>query len=611
MINQIPRSWKFDDSLEMLFLFYQSIDELLSEVSSDSYALPLHNCLTLLYEMAEVYSLIERYGAIDDYYQKYIPPIIDEFLDQTENDYLFKQKLGVRLSTIRTGFKESQTQHKHFVAWVNSVNQICTLRQYLQMYRDELIRLVTTTKDKDKMVYCVSNYFITLRWLGYSREHLYTTSKKFFDNQGRIINNSNQIKDYLDLFPYETKRFDFLILMDIDSIEYMDSISNNLKLSSHIEKIDISKERVNLLKDRTAAKLLKDYDVRVQAAGEHEKMAIVRFFEEDYDPYSAVINFSNYITFLQSFARYFKHFYYSKQLYRILLKLDNGHYREIKMPSKLQKRPYVEQNVIDSRIRNIITANSMAQPAFVAVTQAIEMHAEAFNSRTTTTQLKTFWTALETLFSNPNPDSSRENVVNSVLPIIQKTYILKKLRAMFSQLTDAIQESDLQELGILDFQSFLLYFSSYSANSDEMKKIYKLLSYNPLLRSRLFSLRSMLNSGKTIKRMLERHQTRIEWQLKRLYRIRNIATHLGEEITGTDVAVNHLHNYFDFVVNYILCKSENNDFVISPSVVVFEAKNDNRIYYESLKKDEPLSADNYKKLLFGPDQNLINYQFEH
>ena len=49
--------------------------------------------------------------------------------------------------------------------------------------------------------------------------------------------------------------------------------------------------------------------------------------------------------------------------------------------------------------------------------------------------------------------------------------------------------------------------------------------------------------------MLENHQIKIEWQLKRWYRIRNIATHLGEEITGADVAVNHLHYYLDFVVN--------------------------------------------------------------
>ena len=253
----------------------------------------------------------------------------------------------------------------------------------------------------------------------------------------------------------------------------------------------------------------------------------------------------------------------------------------------------------------------MGLSAFNSITQAIEMHAEAFDSRSTTTLLKTFWTALETLFSNPNPTSTRENVINSVLPIIQKTYILKKLRAIYAQLVEASTAQDRISLHIEDFQKFIKYYASFSANSPEMKKLYALLSNNPLLRSRLFTFRNSIESGNKIKDMLENHQQRIEWQLKRLYRIRNIATHLGNEMSGTEVAVNHLHNYFDFVVNYMLCKSENGDYVVSTSAVVFEAKNDNRIYYEMLKKDEILSSENYLKLLFGPDKNLVSYQFEH
>ena len=82
-------------------------------------------------------------------------------------------------------------------------------------------------------------------------------------------------------------------------------------------------------------------------------------------------------------------------------------------------------------------------------------------------------------------------------------------------------------------------------------------------------------------------------------------------VTGTEVAVNHLHNYFDYVVNFILCKSENGDYVFSTSSVVFEAKNDNKIYEEILKKNEKLSSSNYVELLFGPDKNLVNYRFEY
>lgn len=55
MLKEIPDHWKHDKSMDMLWLFYQITDELLSETTSDTYALPLHNAITLLDEMDEVY----------------------------------------------------------------------------------------------------------------------------------------------------------------------------------------------------------------------------------------------------------------------------------------------------------------------------------------------------------------------------------------------------------------------------------------------------------------------------------------------------------------------------------------------------------------------------
>lgn len=42
MIYRIPENWIYNESLEMLYLFYQKADELLSETSPDTYSLPLH-----------------------------------------------------------------------------------------------------------------------------------------------------------------------------------------------------------------------------------------------------------------------------------------------------------------------------------------------------------------------------------------------------------------------------------------------------------------------------------------------------------------------------------------------------------------------------------------
>lgn len=93
MINKPPESWEYCDDLEMLYLFYQITDELLNEATPDTYSLPLHNPLSLVGELVETYALLKEHDSIDDYYTKYIPPIIDELLEKIKDDYLLKKNI--------------------------------------------------------------------------------------------------------------------------------------------------------------------------------------------------------------------------------------------------------------------------------------------------------------------------------------------------------------------------------------------------------------------------------------------------------------------------------------------------------------------------------------
>ena len=60
MINSIPDTWEYNEILEMLFLFYQISDELLSETTPDTFSLPLHNSMTLVGEIGEIYNRLNN-----------------------------------------------------------------------------------------------------------------------------------------------------------------------------------------------------------------------------------------------------------------------------------------------------------------------------------------------------------------------------------------------------------------------------------------------------------------------------------------------------------------------------------------------------------------------
>ena len=208
MINKIPDNWDYKDDLEMLFLFYQSTDELLSEVTTDTYALPLHNTLSLFLEIDEIYRLLKRNSIIEKYYEQYIPPIIEEFLKSLEDDYLLKKMLGKRQDLIKTGFTECLKNSILLERWLESFMQLCTLGRYKEAYENEIIHLVTQTNDKQKLLYCLSNYYVHLISIGYSREYIYICAKKYFDNKNKRIKSLTDIKGFLDIFSCQEEEYE-------------------------------------------------------------------------------------------------------------------------------------------------------------------------------------------------------------------------------------------------------------------------------------------------------------------------------------------------------------------------------------------------------------------
>lgn len=229
-------------------------------------------------------------------------------------------------------------------------------------------------------------------------------------------------------FNTSKKVYEFLVLMNTESLDYIDGLSKDINIDMEIKKISTSEERKELCKDRLVADMFADYDKRLHQVKAHEKVEIVIFKDMALDPYIAANDFIEKMRFLQMFMVYFKHFYAANQVYKFLLKDDNGNYHEFKLPNKLQKRPYIQQDLIDKRITNIIGHKAMTPMALLSLAHAIEMHAESLESKNYRALIRTFWTALETLFLNPSANSGRENVINSVIAIIQKTYLLKITR---------------------------------------------------------------------------------------------------------------------------------------------------------------------------------------
>lgn len=612
MINEIPRCWDYNKNLETLLFFFQRSEEMLSKYTVDTYHVKMHNTISLCREALSLYEKLDALNIIDEYYTKYICDILDELIFSIHNDDVIKQLLGVRLESVVTGIETAKSNSSLLERWIETVLDFCKSKKYLEKNKEIICDSVVNNHNKDKLSTAMTRFYSHLINNGYSEEYLYKQVKEFFVyNDKTKIDNVNLINEFVNLFDFKENDYELILLIDNRTLEHFTQL-NLLGFNLNIEYLN-DKDIEELSKYSQGEYLVAKYRDK---SALNENIRIIRYKSKDIDYYVSMKKFDNYMDFVRSFESYFKHNTLYINVYYSILKIvkSNGQkdYTYLNERDALPKRPYITDEKIDEKIKTIFRFDGLGIYGWTKLFFAIEMHHETVKIGNKSAMLRDFWIALESIFSNPKSSNTKNNAINGTLCIVQKTYILKRLRTVYHMLNQALTDYVLEQIGINSFTKFVEYFSKFDKDSPEMKKIYAELDENPLLRYRLYDLKKIFKSGKSILKLIDNHEKIVTWQIKRIYRIRNINTHLGQEgeYSNIEGALYNLHNYFDYVINYIICCCEKGNCSYSISQLVFEIQNDNKLFREILKGISNLSEDNYIDCLFGGDHELINYEFE-
>ena len=616
MISKVPSSWKYTKELETLFMFYQRSDEMLSKYSVDTYHVKMHNTLTLCDEALYIYNQLDRLKIVDDYYSKYICIILDEILHSIQNDEAIKKLLGVRLHTVITGIEVAKNESTVMKRWIEAILDYCPSKKYIDINKQIIVDSITKNTNKTAMLKAMDRFYSQLINRGYSEEYLYRCVKDFFafgnSKNGKVtIDNPEIIKDFLNSFDFQNNEYEFIILIDNKALEYFSGLNlSEYDITDGIIYLE-EKDIKELEKYKYGQELVTRYREKQIS---NENIAVIKYTAQKIDYYTALNEIDSLLNFIRSFESYFKHYTYYVNVYMAILKIKKTYgqtdYIKIDERDALQQRPYISQDKIDERIKTILTITDKNFLVWSPIMMAIDMHHEAVKIENKTAVFRDFWIALESIFLNPKSSKTKNNTINSTIYIVQKTYILKRLRTVYHMLNESTTDYIRQRLDIDTFEKFVFFFSDNDYDSDGMKAVYQELADNPLLRHRLYELRKALSDGKRILKLLDDHNRIVTWQINRIYRIRNINTHLGYEMPNIESALYNLHNYFDFIINYIICCWENGKFSKSIGQLIFETQNDIQLHRELLKQVDQLNGDNYINCLFGGDHDLIHYEFE-
>lgn len=604
MINKIPQSWQYSDDMENLYYFYQASEEMLSFSSPDSYRLTVHNSITLCLEARDIYSLLKSTDQIDLFYKKYIPPIIEELIDSIKQDSILKSELGDRLGSITTGLATAIEDHALLNRWLNLIIKSCSFEKYISKCKEAIIKCVIQNTDKKKLLFYINSYYVSLVNSGYNPEYLYQTTIRFFDNQRNKITKVEQIIDFLNIFTLDEQEYELYLVANTYLIDTFIDINPRLKSFIGTSKLD----ETTIQGDLTRSKALKAFYDNY-CSSNRNSISMISYKAKALDPYGALEDVESYFNLLQIFTGYFKH-KSEQKIYFDVVQKDGHKYYPIKLRKITPSRPFLEEAIIKRKISNILDTNTASRSTMRSLLSALGMHLDAINCKNDETMLRTFWTAIESLFFDPSATSGHESTTYALSHVLDKTYLLRILRTIYAQIKTAISKKNLNNIKIDSFASFIEFFSANEPNDSNFKSLTSLLAAHPLLRSRIYNLRKELCDGNHIRDKLSAHHKRIFWQIMRIYRTRNLSTHAGLSMPYIKDILFNLHNYFDYVINYIICKIENNEYIGNVSSIIFEAKTDNQIYMEKLKENQKLSKDNYLSLLFGPDKDMIYYDFE-
>lgn len=253
-----------------------------------------------------------------------------------------------------------------------------------------------------------------------------------------------------------------------------------------------------------------------------------------------------------------------------------------------------------------ITSENLDEESFNRLTRAFWRHNTGIRAATPESQLLEFWSAIEVLFPPTGAETDRIlQIIDSMAPFIVSEYAAKLAADLYSSIKKSGFPETVQILeGIPEGDNPIekcLALISIKANETIREKLYSLCEWHPLLRNRIFYLTDRFSSADLVLRTLKAHKERISWQIRRIYRARNLIIHSGKSLPYINILVENLHSYLDRVLDCLNEEISRSRHSINLDQITLEIKLETESHLRNLKNlgKTECTPENYKQILFG------------
>lgn len=234
-------------------------------------------------------------------------------------------------------------------------------------------------------------------------------------------------------------------------------------------------------------------------------------------------------------------------------------YSKIANPiNSMQKCADLIPAVASNRLKLLVQEFSLDKDSFAKFVRSAQLHSMALGSNTDENQILNLWISLESLIPSESKGediSNIEHIVNSLIPFLNIGYVEGLLNCLVKDLLTWNATDTRKALKKIEGRKFIDRLAKGLILADcapSLASLESQLHSFPLLHDRFEYLKYVLTSPTNVVNALDAHKTRLEWQIRRIYRTRNIIVHSGKTPPYTKTLIEHTHGYLDIVLSALV-----------------------------------------------------------
>lgn len=539
MKYKAANNWDYFPESECLLFFAQRLDELLFDYSLDTYKAPALTSTFLCHEALNLIQDIET-GEID---AANLSHVLEELSWSLTNDMTAKTLLSFDVNKYILSHEDTPISEK--LLRLEILFKEINPRRYIERIGLLLIEAIHSNHKK-KIDTLARSYISTLINMGVSKTHLYASTQKFFFEGKRISSLDDLVEFFIDLLPV-THTFEVYFL-----------VSNQIEKA----KVPLKKFNIDIIdslpKDLEALALAQNFTR--QPSQLLAKVANIHAFDIHSGRQAAERKLERIRDLFSFFSHKSKINWESKTLVQQCC-LDAP---VVALPPKsaIEKcfdvPPAIAANKLSKLLDNLSLETGGSNEKFDRI---IDIHGVCVSNDVPENQLINLWTAIETIIPSNQGKNKVNNVIEKIIPVLMLLYVRRLLDRVTSDLVNwnkklvhkyyrKIPDAKGEHISV---KTLLLI--GLESNREILDEIQNELAKFPLLRFRLFQLSDTFSKPENVLSLFENHKKKVAWQIRRIYRTRNLIVHSGRAPTYLNALIENAHDYLDSTISEMIALS--------------------------------------------------------